>query len=188
MNKVRGKDMYFIHIPKNAGTMFIKMFCENEYGHHRLIEYNKKIWNKTVAIVRNPYDRLISYYKYVKMKKDYWHSNDNTTKYGLNELYEYCNNHTFNEFIEELCTTNKFNNIIHLKPQYYWLETPDNKIISKILYFENLENELNNLFNEKKTYKKINPSTNDTIILDDNIKDKIYKKYKKDFILFNYNK
>lgn len=192
MSKINNTSFYFIHIPKNAGTSFAKQFCKNEgLGHHKITEYNKEIWDKTVAIVRNPYTRLISFYNYVRLKKNYWHSNDGTTVYPLHKLYNYCNSHSFEEFIKDLCLNNKFNDIIHLKPQYFWILTPDNKIISTLIKFENIDDDIKNKLNITEKMIKIN-TTDSKKNMDEYynqyLKDLVYTKYEKDFLLFSYEK
>lgn len=185
MNKIKNKDLYFIHIPKNAGTMFTIKYCETNDGHYKITKYDKKLWNKTVAIVRNPYDRVESFYKYAKMKKSYQHSDDGSTPYKLNELYNYCNKNTFEQYINDLCN-NKLNKVIHLFPNYYWLLTPKKNIVSKILKFENLEKDINNLFNNNEKLEVINKSTEEKVEWTEDLRKKIYDRYKKDFELFGY--
>lgn len=189
MNKLKNYDLYFIHIPKNAGTAFILELCDSNIGHHKITDYDKKIWNKTVAIIRNPYTRLISLYNYAKLHKSYWHSLDNTTKYGKHILYDYCNNHTFEEFIIDLCVNNKFEDdhkYLHLLPQSYWILTPEKKIVSKILRFENLNEDISNILNINIKLKKINDSKNKNYnnYYNNITRQLVYEKYKLDFILF----
>ena len=191
MNKLKKYDLYFIHIPKNAGTSFILEFCENNIGHHKITDYDKKIWNKTIAIIRNPYTRLISLYNYAKLDKSYWHSLDKTTKYGKHILYDYCNSHTFEEFIIDFCVYNKFDNdpqYLHLLPQFYWILTPEKKIVSKILRFENLNEDIYNILNIDIKLKKINESKtkNYNNYYNDITRQLVYNKYKLDFELFQF--
>ena len=64
------KELYFIHIPKNAGTAFCNQFCNGkQIGHRPVIMFDDNIINKSIAIIRNPYDRLVSVYEYNKTKK-----------------------------------------------------------------------------------------------------------------------
>ena len=195
MNKLKDYDLYFIHIPKNAGTSFILELCENNVSHKTITEYDKKLWDKTVAIVRNPYTRLISLYNYAKLEKSYWHSLDNSTEYGIHVLYNYCNSHTFEEFIVDLCANNKFedsyNNyysfedVVHVAPQHHWILTPEKKIVSKILRFENLNEDIKNILNIDIKLKKINQSTeNYDNYYNDKTRKMVYDKYKLDFTLF----
>ena len=138
LNKLINYDLYFIHIPKNAGTSFEKQLCSKHIGHYDISHANKDIIHKTVAIIRNPYTRLISFYNYAKLKKSYWHSDDKNTLYQLHYLHDYCNKNSFEVFINDLCLTSKFDNDIHLFPQYKWLLTSENTIVTHLIRFEHL--------------------------------------------------
>ena len=90
---------------------------------------------------------------------------------------------------KDLCIYNKFTNNIHLLPQYKWIITPDNKIVSKIIKIENINEELSELFNEKIDLIKINKSKStcdDYYTLES--KQLVYEYYKQDFEYFNYDK
>ena len=188
--KLKNKELYFIHIPKNAGTSIINQFFDiGKIGtHFAILSYPKDIWEKTFAISRNPYDRLISCYNYFKMDKSYWHSDDGSTPYELHELYTYCNNNNFEIFVKDLCINNKFNNI-HLQHQYKWVITPDNNIVTKILKLENINNELSSLLKETINLIKVNGSTNnDNNYYTEELREIVYKYYQKDFEYFKYDK
>ena len=74
----------FIHIPKNAGTSIKDFFNRSDKFCIPLIKINKhdtihqiklkapKLYNsfRKFAIVRNPYDRTLSWYSYLKGKKN----------------------------------------------------------------------------------------------------------------------
>ena len=188
MSKLINYDLYFIHIPKNGGTSFEKQFCNKHMGHFAITDFPREIWNKTIAIVRNPYSRVFSIYNYAKLEKSYWHSNDQTTKYSIHPLYNYCSTHTFEEFVKDLCINNKFSNV-HLIPQYNCVLTPNNTIVSKIVKLENIDNELSNILNKKVKLIKINSSSNKNYkdYFTEELKEYVYKKYQLDFKLFNYS-
>ena len=189
MSKLKDYDLYFIHIPKNGGTSFEKQFCGVHKGHLPITKSPKKIWNKTIAIVRNPYDRIISIYNYSKMEKSYWHSKDGSTKYSINPLYKYCSTHSFEQFVKDLCK-DKFNHVIHVKPQNYWVLTNEGKIVSKIVKLENINSELSHILGKEVNMIKINTSDNSNYenYYTEETLELIYNKYKKDFILFDYSK
>ena len=89
--KIDGSELYFVHIPKNAGTAILKHLCNNkQIGHTKLKDINDiNIAKNSIAVIRNPYDRLYSIYKYTQLgkQKSYW---------GINEsLYNYVNNHKY---------------------------------------------------------------------------------------------
>jgi hypothetical protein len=189
MSKLKDYDFYFIHIPKNAGTSFEKQFCGSHKGHHYITEFPKQIWSKTIAIVRNPYVRLISIYNYAKLDNSYWHSKNGTTRYPIHPMYDYCHTHTFGQFIKDICINRKFEDVIHLKHQYEWIITPNKKLVSKIVKMENINEDLSNILGKKINMIKIN--TSNTKFYDnyytEELKKIVYSKYKLDFQLFNYS-
>lgn len=132
--------------------------------------------DKTFCVVRNPYTKIVSAYKYA-------HGNKSSKK-GLNK------------FIRDKLTNfekNKFWNSCHLLPQYKF--THEKIKCDNILKFENLEKDFDLLMKKNNLEKlkltnhnntsKIKLSYND---LDDKSIKLINKVYDKDFKLFNYKK
>ena len=91
-SRILNTDYIFIHIPKNAGTSFGKRYCGDAVGHDRANSYDIKDLKKSVAIIRNPYDRLKSCYKYFKMDNNYW-----SKQYGNPKYHDYCKKNTFKQ-------------------------------------------------------------------------------------------
>ena len=63
----------FIHIPKNAGNSIHRNLIDLNFnivtfGHRRLLDIDEEIKKKykILAVIRNPYDRLVSYYSFYK--------------------------------------------------------------------------------------------------------------------------
>ena len=128
------------------------------------------------CVVRNPYDKIVSAYKY-KFR-------NGSSKEGLNK------------FIKEMLTdfsSNERWNGCHILPQHKY--THGNIKCDNILKFESLDSDFKKLLSkyninlnielEKNNKSKANVSVND---LTQESKDLIYKVYKKDFELFNYKK
>ena len=185
MSKLNDYDLYFIHIPKNAGTAFEIEFCNQHMGHNPIVKYHHSIWDKTIAIVRDPFTRLISLYNYAKLNESYWHNVNGNAKYGKHELYDYCSTHSFDEFIKDVCISKKFNTCIHLIHQYKFLLTFDQKIVTHLIRFEHLNEDLSILLNKRINMRKINSSKPGLIgdYYTDESKQLVREFYKEDFEL-----
>lgn len=172
---------YFIHIPKNAGTAICKyLLNNNQIGHYKILDYNNKIHNKTFAVIRCPVDRMISCYNYFKMEKNYWHDSMNHTKH---KLYDFCNNHTFEEFVDSVCS--KKIDVNHLDTQVSYLKNKEGKIVSNLIRFDNLNEDLSKLFKREINIPIVNPSTKNKIEISLETREKIINHYKEDWELFN---
>ena len=151
----------FIHIPKTAGTSVKRYFKLNsKLGKHGCIwQYNNY---KKFTIVRNPYDRIVSWYFFIKK---------------LNNL----TNTTFREYAK----TNVLKSAEILKPQHEWIDDT-----VKTLSFENLEKELSDFFNKKIKLKTINKSKHKHYLdyYNQETLDIVYERYKEDFEKFNYKR
>ena len=182
--KIHNSHLYFIHIPKNAGTSFITQYCHNnQVGHLKAKDIDDiNIIKNTVAIIRNPYDRLHSIYEYTKLgkNKSYWDANEKLHKYMLN--------HSFSEFIDDLYSkTIKFTDQVHLPPQTDFVKWHDGNIYTQLVNFDTMENDLSNILGYKVILKKINSSNkkNWESFYNEDMKKKVYEIYKSDFELYN---
>ena len=184
LTKLSNYDLYFIHIPKNGGTSFSKQFLGHHIKHKSITCYPKNIWHKTIAIIRNPFTRLVSTYNFIKAGDGYWFSSD---KSDVHYLYEHCNKITFKQFVKEINTNANIYNDVLILPQYIWIITPQGNIVSNIVKLENIDNDLSKLLNTDMEMIKINNSKN---VVDyreyyDDITEELVRKiYKKDFELF----
>ena len=169
----------FIHIPKNAGTSIETYFANGSVRiqpdkHADIHEIKTKFKNsynnyKKFTIIRNPYDKMVSWYFYLKK--------------NLGENYNVIE---FNEWIKD---PSKFwhadDPVGYLKPQFEWIDDT-----VEIIKFENINKELNNFFGEIISLPISNKSNRNHYLEYYNKESLniIYNRYKKDFKKFNYKK
>jgi hypothetical protein len=198
------KELKFIHITKCAGSYIEELGKKNnimwgqyhkEYGfwHNFFPNINNEIKNKYdwFMVVRNPYTRILS---------EYYCEWGGIGKKNINHTEEEMNNYLINKIKKEKKEKKeKEPGYGHYLEQYKYL---DDEINIHIIKFENLIEELTNLFKEyniniKLEEKKIN--TKEMNSYDNEIKftlkdfskeliDLINNVYDKDFELFNYQK
>tara|TARA_R100001594_G_scaffold108127_1_gene142765 strand:- start:94 stop:669 length:576 start_codon:yes stop_codon:yes gene_type:complete len=182
----------FIHIPKNAGTSIESIFkpCVKLNKlidrHATIYDIKNKLPNiykkyNKFAIVRNPYERMVSWYHYLKTATNArtiitlktWDASFNEWVDNIEEVTaKYLPNHLTLE--KEL-----------LKPQYNWVDET-----VTILKYENLNKELNCFFN-KDFCLPIKNKTKHNNYLDyynNESLNIVYNKYKEDFKKYNYKK
>ena len=169
----------FIHIPKNAGTSIEEYFGNESFRiqpskHADVHEIKKKFKNsynnyKKFTIIRNPYDKMVSWYFYLKR--------------NLGENYNIVE---FNEWIKEPSSFWHANDpISYLKPQCDWIDDT-----VEIIKFENINKELNNFFGKIISLPITNKSNRDHYLEYYNKEslNMVYERYKEDFEKFNYKK
>tara|TARA_R100000781_G_scaffold85857_1_gene52864 strand:+ start:108 stop:647 length:540 start_codon:yes stop_codon:yes gene_type:complete len=169
----------FIHIPKNAGTSIETLFANNSfkiqpYKHANIHEIKKKfpeVYNsyRKFTIIRNPYDKMVSWYFYLKKQ--------------IGE------NHKIIEFSKWIKEPSKLWHIndptYFLDPQHTWLDDT-----VTLIKYENLDEELNQFFGEDINLPITNKSDHNhfTSYYDKESSNIIYNRYKEDFEKYNYKK
>jgi len=142
--------LVFVHIPKNAGTAITKSSSIKfeKDGHHSWMEHQKHLgpekWNEyfKFAVVRNPWDRVVSNYKYAKMLKSYWHSTDGSTQYSKHVDYDLCSNLTFEECVKLLKEDPRSLRHHGWRSQFPYVCDWDKKIaLDKVFYYSELNGE-----------------------------------------------
>jgi len=167
----------FIHIPKNAGTSIEAFFANNSFRiqpnkHADIFEIKRKFKNsynnyRKFTIIRNPYDKMVSWYFYLKRNLG---ENHNVVK--------------FNEWIKDPTKLWHIEDpISYLKPQHEWIDET-----VEILRFENLNKELNKFFGIEIELPITNKSNHNHYLdyYNEESLNIIYNKYKKDFEKYNY--
>ena len=155
IDKSRG--LIFIHIPKNAGrSIGTSLLGGSHYpGKHDVLPDRDLLGPMPkIAVIRNPYDRIISIYEYQKMMA--------SKSIGLNihtQRRFIKNNPGFLEYLRYLkANQDKFMET-HSRPQEFWLKCKSGKPIRNLnlLRFEELQSDID------KFFKSINKTS---IILD----------------------
>lgn len=163
----------FIHVPKTAGLSIGEVLKKYgvivfEHKHHRVAS---SISGDKISFVRNPFDRLLSAYCFMR----------STGKYDLKH----------NKFSDFVMNVSKYKDFVHVKTQSYWIDSK----CSFIGKFENLKDDMTrlcNMLDPNKTVPKI-PWLNRTChrpfydVYDHNMIDAVVDFYYKDFKRFGYN-
>ena len=184
----------FIHVPKCAGTSIMEALkgYYNRYTGHRLSKFIRRQINSgnfyVFTCVRNPWDRVVSNYHYTQLQKSYWHSDNNSTTYGVHEDYNLVKDATFSEYID-LISSKKLRSK-HTYSQLYWLKPYINNI-DKIIKIENIEDEFDEFCKFKNIQNNlgiVNKSNHDvyTSYYDSASIDKVREIYREDIEYFNY--
>ena len=155
------KKLVFIHIPKCGGTSIENTLNQGEQGylwgyiektnkqlnfkgelqHLNFLGYKNYLENyksfNYFTVVRNPFDRAISFYKYILIKDK-----------NLKNRLKIDKNISFNEFLKKI----NDNDEITFKDQSFFLKDENSKINEKIkiLKLENLDINFYKLLNEQK--------------------------------------
>lgn len=184
-------NLFFIHIPKNAGTSICNSI-QCPHGHHHSLQCIDKIKFPTAlsfAIVRNPWDRMVSIYRYYKMEKSYWHSTDNSTQFNITNTHHKVKKLSFKEFVHAVHA--KQINDIHLQPQYQFICKNDKVMIDYVFYFEqDISEQMKDKLNIDIDVLHQNISNESNIsykdYYDDETKEIVRKIYSKDVDIFKY--
>ena len=191
--------LIFIHIPKNAGTFIWQLLkkydndlCEIwNYESSRRTLHNKSTSIKDkcdfdytkyliFCVIRNPIDRLVSLYSYIKNNDDY-------------PTHSIVVNLSFEQFIEYKFSQKDFLETNYINQYQFIYDNANNLLVNKIIRYENLKNEIKLLLLERNI--NINDIEFTRVNSSDRVKTKIpHIRYitkhipdiKNDMLLFKY--
>ncbi len=184
----------FIHVPKVAGTSILTSLMGDKVNRDHLTyrefkQSNSFLYDKyfKFCFVRNPYDRIVSVYEYLKSG-----GNQASDKY----FQEIINNHydTFESFVLEYLNAERIHEHVLFKPQYLFIynEQGDSEVDFCGRY-EKLEDDAYFVFKKLGVESSL-PLKNRTLKNSDiadyyknkSVKEKVGSLYHKDFEIFSY--
>ncbi len=139
-----------------------------------------------IAFVRNPFERLVSCYVNKIKEENYW---------GIKKCYYglFNSSMSFQEFVERVCAIPDFASDIHFRSQSSFLFLFGKPLFDELGKVENLDEDYKKLLYDrfdlppKESYNVSNTDDWRKYYSKD-LAVKVYKRYKKDFKNFSYNK
>lgn len=183
----------YVHIPKCAGVSLTKAIYGNlAFGHVTVKKYmtifsvNDMKNMFLFSIVRNPWDRLVSAYFFLK-KGGF---NDVDRLWFENNLSRY---ESFDEFVNKWVNSTNIWTFEHFKPQYYYVYLGGQLVVNRVYRFEELELAIKDLevrlkrkiFLKHKNKNEFRDSDYKSYY-NDTTREIVAKVYSKDIRYFNY--
>lgn len=183
----------FVHIPKTAGVSLVKsIYGENvERGGHRKITHLSKLMPGSIndyftfTIVRNPWDRLYSAYKFMT-NGGINHHDENAFKLHLSSI------DSFEDFVMNWLNKDNLKHIIHFYPQSWFLKNNSGEIeldfIGRFEYLSSDFAEIANKMGVKNKLKHLNKGDKGSYktVYSQEMIEKVKFIYKEDIERFNY--
>lgn len=152
-------NIIFIHIPKNGGTSITNTLNMSLTGHY--------IWHQhpgfedakyTFATIRNPWERVVSAYTYARTRNSYWHSDTN-----IHPDYNLLSTKTFDEHVDILYKNRSILQHGWSDQSSFIYDDNNNLKVDRLIKLENLNEELQAMFNDLNIDIKVNiPIINNT--------------------------
>ena len=185
----------FVHIPKTAGIAIGHAVYGRHTGNHTTFAEYQLAFSKSecasffsFTFVRNPWDRLLSAYTFMKAGG----RNDGDRAWSEKHLSSFL---SFNEFVQKWVTHDNVHKGIHFKPQFEFITLPgsDQIRVDFVGRYEQLQEDWENLSRHLKTkgeLKPINQTAGKTRDYRDmyttETKEIVANVYAKDIALFGY--
>lgn len=194
--KVIATKMLYIHVPKTAGSSIQNgLFDLNSWTHHRYIDFENEIQDELLnsfykfSFVRNPYSRLYSAYKYLKLG-----GTNRTDKYWAKKYLSRYN--SFEYFVKKFVSENNIYSYVHFVPQFEFLINKNREIVLDFIgRYENINADFQSLvkiLGVKTALPKRNITKDETRDFfkqyDNEMKEIVANVYALDFKYFNYDR
>lgn len=182
----------FIHITKAAGTSVAKSLFSYLPYHYTAVEYRvifgRRAFNKyfKFAFVRNPWDRLLSAYSY--LRDGGWNEQD---RRWYDENISHLRD--FNSFVIEWLDSNRLQSHLHLRPQSEFIcDSRQRPLIDYLGYFESLPEDFAHIarvLNIEARLGHVNTSKRNDYrdIYSPEAIEKVYSVYRRDIENFGYD-
>jgi len=136
----------FVHIPKCAGVSVNRTLFGNLAGGHTTLDTYSNIFEPKhlgeyfkFTIVRNPWDRLVSAYFFLK-NGGFGEKDSDWFKQELSEFSD------FDDFVKNWVDRNNIWKWHHFRPQYHYMLEQRGKVnLDFVGFFENLEKDFNHI-------------------------------------------
>lgn len=183
--------LIFIHIPKNAGTAITTSLEMNDVGHHKWEYYKNKYPEKwatytKIAVLRNPWDRVVSNYEYARMEESHWHSTTGKARYSKHPDLDLLKDKSFKECVHILENSPGLLKHQGWSSQKEYIANDNHIVVDILIQCQDIEMVIQRLTNIK--VNKINQSNRNDYksYYNDELIDTISKIYKDDIKLFNF--
>lgn len=182
----------FIHVPKSAGSSICMSLFGHQVGHAKYENYLLSNPKKTegyfkFTFVRNPWDRLLSAYTF--LKRGGMHTSD--AKWAEENLSGY---NDFNDFVLDWVNEKNIYKFIHFIPQHVFLQDLYTGVIrmNYVGQVETLQQDMEFIANKLKIkgvqISQINSTKHNSYkeVYNEKSRKIVEEVYAKDIILFNY--
>ena len=201
MENLHNPSFGYVHVPRTAGGSLVNALMQTDWvilGHDVLSEHYMHISDfrrvhplrkaTLITTVRNPYDRLVSAFHYLKEGGD----NDRDALDAETYLGKYPDFESFVLKGLNLWNRKRMLRQIHLMPQSYWLSHNHKLLVNEVFRFE----ELDQLFEYVASHSSIKPNEIGHVhassradfehYYSEKMKRRVQKIYAQDFNLFSY--
>ena len=158
----------YIHIPKTGGSSIEFAFDQKTQEHETLEQTKEKIKNSyesyfSFSIVRNPFDRFVSTYFYLKEKEEAPYVEGMSFDDFVYMAKEWKANYSksFVEFKKTRLSFEEYLKTLYLCPQTDWIVREGSLAINRVIYFDNLNEGFKDVCKKLKI-KKFLPHRNKT--------------------------